>query len=417
MSRTLPNNIIERTILGDRAWLIQFIELAFGSGPVRLTTAPFDVTWNGYTWLGVGGWMDFDAFTESSDPKSGALALTLSGVEQSLVSLLFDEQYLGRPVNIWYGWVSATNLFSNSGAKTNAAKLSSLGGATVSRDTAKFFDTTASIKVIVANASNSGVQLEGSSGPGGNAFPVLPGQPYTLQGRIHLPQGTVASTAGLRFSIWWLDSGGGFIAATEYFHTVSMGSEWQLFSVSGVAPAGATLAQGFVATTSVQGVWTFWLDAVNFAPGARCPLNGVNPVTGGDLPYQPTDGAAIQGGTVLNDPLLPFSGFMNGGFEVEESGGDTGKSVSVTGRMQSRLVAMFTPRGIRTCLERHNAYFRADRFFEFVPTIANKNLSWGTVQLGSIGQILQAGGFGNGGFPGSFHPPAGLGGSIGAMWR
>lgn len=82
---------------------------------------------------------------------------------------------------------------------------------------------------------------------------------------------------------------------------------------------------------------------------------------------------------VVADPLLVFSGLLNGGFSVREQRsqgvGEAG-TCEVTARCVDRLAELEERRGFQTNLTSHNAVHSDDKFFEFVDQLATKKLVW-----------------------------------------
>lgn len=86
----------------------EFIELQFGAGTRRITTAPQNITWNGFTWQAVGGQLELEALPDSTDERGQGVGMTLSGVDLTLLGDILAEQYRGRPCSIWYAHINAS---------------------------------------------------------------------------------------------------------------------------------------------------------------------------------------------------------------------------------------------------------------------------------------------------------------------
>lgn len=71
------------------------------SGFLRLSTGSRNIDWNGFTWTAVGGALVIGALEESGDLKGVGVDFTLSGVDQTVVSLLLQENWRGRTAQIW----------------------------------------------------------------------------------------------------------------------------------------------------------------------------------------------------------------------------------------------------------------------------------------------------------------------------
>ena len=390
MSRFFPNTILPIAVAQKAAQPVQFIRLGFGSGAVYLTTAAQDITWNSVTWTAIGGLLDVGNVTESPDDQSTRYTMRLSGVNQTILSILLQDQFIGRPVEIWFGWIAqGTNFISNSSAETDLTLTLASGSSTLTRDLTKFWDGIASFKIVTANVDGSGVIFLGT-GTSSRIPNIVDGQPYTFRTRIYLPEGTVASTVSLNIG-WFCYSGAGtFLGSIVSPITFGLSaSGWQEAAFTSVGLAGTNFVIPFILTNGAQGVFTFYTDGVQYGPG--------------DPLFQPTDGVIIIGGTVIVNPILAFSGYMNGGFEVEEGPDRAGGEVIITLRCASRLAMLQQQRGLRTNLESHGRVYPNDKFFEFVSSIASKRILWGG--LGGIARVLAGE---------RFHPPTSAGGGV---WR
>lgn len=107
MSRTLNASMLT-DIAAQTAEEIQFIELAFSGLTTRMVTAAKDVDWNGLTWQAVGGILEVEAFSESSEDDSAGLRMTLSGVSQAILAQILGQNFRGRAAKVWYAHIDAT---------------------------------------------------------------------------------------------------------------------------------------------------------------------------------------------------------------------------------------------------------------------------------------------------------------------
>lgn len=100
MSRTLTAGI--QTAIADAgAEFTHLIELVFSGGVQRLSMGSTSLSWNGRTWTATKGALAFGHAKESSDLSAGAIELTLSGVDQSIIAILLSQHYLARSVKVW----------------------------------------------------------------------------------------------------------------------------------------------------------------------------------------------------------------------------------------------------------------------------------------------------------------------------
>lgn len=370
--RAFANSVLQRSLVAQSAQPVQFLRLAFGGGDIRITTAPFDVSWDGFTWQGVGGELKLEAINESPDDRGGQFSLGLSGVDQSMLAAILAERYIGRPLDVWLAWIaSATNLIACSGGESAIGNtVVAIAGATVTRDTTHVLEGSAAVK-IATSATDDGASWRADTS--GNAPVVVPGMPYHWMASLY--NDSAAGVKLTRLRIEWQNSGGSTVGQSDLDVVVQPGG-FQRFAVSGTAPA--TAAKALPTILSRAGSYNLWVDEAQFGPGSEGQ-------------YQPTDGAAIQGGTVIDRPIGPATFFMNGGFEVEEeTGRREGRTVKIQAKVSSRSATLLVSRGFRTNRESHQAVYRTDQFFEFVPGLSGKQIVWGSKPY-SLGQIA----FGN----------------------
>lgn len=76
------------------------ISLTYSSGTVYMNTGTRDLLWNGQTWDAVGGNLEIGPVEESGDMKGQGFDIQLSGVDQSIISILLGQDYRGRDVFI-----------------------------------------------------------------------------------------------------------------------------------------------------------------------------------------------------------------------------------------------------------------------------------------------------------------------------
>ncbi len=77
------------------------IELQQAAQAVRITTAPFDITFQGNTYRGVGGLGSVSDVEDNANLEPVSIDLTISGLDPSYLSLALDFQTHGRPATLW----------------------------------------------------------------------------------------------------------------------------------------------------------------------------------------------------------------------------------------------------------------------------------------------------------------------------
>jgi len=85
-----------------------FVKLEFDGGNVNVHSELGDITFNSDTYNGVGKLGAVGAADEVSDLSLTSIVLTLSGIPNDLVSILFNQQYQGRTATIFLGYLNLT---------------------------------------------------------------------------------------------------------------------------------------------------------------------------------------------------------------------------------------------------------------------------------------------------------------------
>ena len=99
MSRTLTTAVAAAA----QAAVVRPVFLArldYASGVVRLASGPFDLSWGGETYLGVGSLGAITAVEEGADLQSWTVQMQLSGVRPELIALALGEHYQGRDARL-----------------------------------------------------------------------------------------------------------------------------------------------------------------------------------------------------------------------------------------------------------------------------------------------------------------------------
>ena len=79
---------------------IHLYEATFENGTVYLTDAPFTISWNGNEYGAAGQALGFADVAESAALRLNSIQVRLSGVDQSFIGILLNEDYVGRQIVI-----------------------------------------------------------------------------------------------------------------------------------------------------------------------------------------------------------------------------------------------------------------------------------------------------------------------------
>lgn len=84
-----------------------FVEVDTAAGNVYVWSGYGNIIWNGETWIGAGDLMGVSGISEVASVQASGTALTLSGVDLSLVSLALQSMQRYLPAKVWVGAMDA----------------------------------------------------------------------------------------------------------------------------------------------------------------------------------------------------------------------------------------------------------------------------------------------------------------------
>ena len=91
---------------------VLLIEIGFGT-PVYLTNASFDITssvsGSSRTYLSNGHLKNISGVNETNQPTKNTLSLSLSGVDQTYISIALSENIINDDVHIYRGYLDSNN--------------------------------------------------------------------------------------------------------------------------------------------------------------------------------------------------------------------------------------------------------------------------------------------------------------------
>lgn len=96
------------SIASDNAEIVHLLEFQFDTGTVRIATSGQDLSWNSLSWEAVGGLLELGGIEETTDARGQGIDLRLSGVDQTILSVLINSKYRGRVVKIWRAHLDRT---------------------------------------------------------------------------------------------------------------------------------------------------------------------------------------------------------------------------------------------------------------------------------------------------------------------
>lgn len=108
MSRTVPAAILN-ALAGDTVEPFYAIEAQFTGGTVRLWTGYGDKTIEGNTYVGAGSLINISGLEEVADLSARSITVTLSGMDQTVLSLALAEPYQRRTLRVLFGVVGSSD--------------------------------------------------------------------------------------------------------------------------------------------------------------------------------------------------------------------------------------------------------------------------------------------------------------------
>jgi hypothetical protein len=88
-------------IEADRNQVVHLFRADFASGTVYATDSYRQLTWGGNTYLANGHLLSFAGVEESAELQVAQARFALSGVDQSLISVVLVENVIDRRVRVW----------------------------------------------------------------------------------------------------------------------------------------------------------------------------------------------------------------------------------------------------------------------------------------------------------------------------
>jgi hypothetical protein len=82
----------------------------FASGAVRVCTHNRDVSWNGYTWTGLGDFIGLGQLVENGDVRDDGMEFYLNGVSNTLLVKALEAGFRRRECSLWLGLFTNTNM-------------------------------------------------------------------------------------------------------------------------------------------------------------------------------------------------------------------------------------------------------------------------------------------------------------------
>lgn len=88
--------------------MLLLAEFEFDSGTIRMWSGVGTLTWNGHDYLGGGNLVGVSQYTETEDMQANGMGFMLTGIDASLISAAYNEEYQRRPCTLYIALLGDT---------------------------------------------------------------------------------------------------------------------------------------------------------------------------------------------------------------------------------------------------------------------------------------------------------------------
>lgn len=85
-------------------------EAEFADGYLRLWSGIGDISWNGYTWTGVGTLGSISPISETDEVQANGISVSLTGIPSDYVSLILSDVRQGKMGRVYVGFLDANGV-------------------------------------------------------------------------------------------------------------------------------------------------------------------------------------------------------------------------------------------------------------------------------------------------------------------
>lgn len=108
MTRTLDADVL--AMLGDgQLHTAHLVEVTTTGGTTYLTDAQYPIDYSGHTYLAAGYMLGFSDVQEFADVQIASMTLSLTGVDQTMISALINNDYLDKNVKVMLAFLHHAN--------------------------------------------------------------------------------------------------------------------------------------------------------------------------------------------------------------------------------------------------------------------------------------------------------------------
>lgn len=111
MTRSLATGMAT-AVAAETGEIVHLIKLVTSGGTTYLTTSATDISWDSQTWVALGGLLTFSTVNETGDRRAQGVGLNLSGVDQTIISLILSNHTRGRLAYIYMAHLSGGDVIA-----------------------------------------------------------------------------------------------------------------------------------------------------------------------------------------------------------------------------------------------------------------------------------------------------------------
>lgn len=100
MTRDLSAGMVT-SVADDSKDACHFISIEFSGGTLYFSTGSQTVTWDGHSWIAIGGNLAVEAISEAKTLSAQGVRVHLDGVDQTVISPLLAQNYIGRTCQVY----------------------------------------------------------------------------------------------------------------------------------------------------------------------------------------------------------------------------------------------------------------------------------------------------------------------------
>ena len=110
-----------------------FVKAEFASGTLRMCSLPYDLSWEGQTWLGAGGLLGISDIDEAAQVRESQVTVSLAA-NAEIIALALAQARTGQDCSIWLGMMTPVSYLSLPGVAGNYASTPDSAAVSVTGD-------------------------------------------------------------------------------------------------------------------------------------------------------------------------------------------------------------------------------------------------------------------------------------------